>query len=107
MKYFLKALTEYSNFSDRTRRKEFWMYTLFRILFELLFCMIAVYTRTWAIYAIAHVFILLPSISISVRRMHDTGRSGWFIFVPIMNIIYPFIDSQKGENKYGPNPKGL
>ena len=58
--------------------------------------------------------ILLPSINVSVRRLHDTGRSGWWLllnFVPIIGplvvTIFMLLDSQPGTNKYGPNPKGI
>jgi len=51
--------------------------------------------------------LLAPSLALSIRRMHDTGRSGWWILVPIMNLIYLFIDSDVNTNKWGPNPKAL
>ncbi len=54
------------------------------------------------IYSLA---ILIPSIAIGVRRMHDLGRSGWWIICPFVNLVFLCLDSQPGENKYGPNPK--
>ena len=56
-----------------------------------------------SLYSLA---VLIPGIAVSVRRMHDTGRSGWWILCPIANIIFLFLDSQPGPNQYGPNPKG-
>ena len=48
---------------------------------------------------------IIPYISAGVRRLHDTGRSGWWILFPIMNIVFFCFDSEQGDNKYGPNPK--
>tara|TARA_B110000459_G_scaffold179685_1_gene205868 strand:- start:986 stop:1153 length:168 start_codon:yes stop_codon:yes gene_type:complete len=49
--------------------------------------------------------VLIPGIAVAVRRMHDVGKSGWFILIPIYNIILAFTDGDSGDNKYGPNPK--
>jgi uncharacterized membrane protein YhaH (DUF805 family) len=49
--------------------------------------------------------VLLPSIAVGVRRMHDVGKSGWFLLIPIYNLVLALTDSESGENKYGPNPK--
>jgi uncharacterized membrane protein YhaH (DUF805 family) len=49
--------------------------------------------------------ILIPGIAVAVRRMHDTGRCGWWILCPIANIVFLCLDSQPGDNKYGLNPK--
>ncbi|MBM3920822.1 MAG: DUF805 domain-containing protein [Sphingomonadales bacterium] len=49
--------------------------------------------------------VLLPSLAVAVRRMHDVGKSGWFILIPIYNLILACTDSQVGENEYGSNPK--
>jgi len=57
---------------------------------------------TNAIYSLA---ILIPATAVSVRRMHDLGRSGWWILVPVVNLVFMFLDSQSGDNEYGPNPK--
>jgi uncharacterized membrane protein YhaH (DUF805 family) len=66
-----------------------------------------------ALYFIYALAVLIPTIAISIRRLHDIGKSGWFyllVFVPIISLvlIYFFVlDSQPGENQYGPNPKGM
>ncbi len=49
--------------------------------------------------------VLIPRIAVAVRRMHDSGRSGWWIFLPLINFIFLCLDSQKSENDYGTNPK--
>ena len=67
-------------------------------------------------WAFLHLFYLLPSLlyfasiipslSLMVRRIHDSGKSGWFVLVPVYSFILMFIDSEQGTNKYGENPKG-
>jgi uncharacterized membrane protein YhaH (DUF805 family) len=59
-------------------------------------------------------FVFLPSLAVSVRRMHDVGKSGWMLFInliPILGWIYYIVllcrDSEPGDNQYGPNPKGI
>jgi uncharacterized membrane protein YhaH (DUF805 family) len=49
--------------------------------------------------------VLIPSIAVGVRRMHDVGKSGWFILIPIYNLILAFTEGEKGENVYGTDPK--
>ncbi len=54
------------------------------------------------VYSLA---VLIPSIAVAVRRMHDSGRSGWWILLPLINFIFLCLDSQESENGYGANPK--
>ena len=54
------------------------------------------------IYTLA---VLIPSIAVGVRRMHDVGKSGWFLLIPIYNFILAVSEGEKGDNKYGPDPK--
>jgi uncharacterized membrane protein YhaH (DUF805 family) len=54
------------------------------------------------IYSLA---VLVPGIAVAIRRMHDTGRSGWWILCPIVNFVFLCFDSQPNDNEYGPNPK--
>ncbi|EJM70119.1 putative membrane protein [Pseudomonas sp. GM50] len=51
--------------------------------------------------------MFVPSIAAAIRRMHDTNRSGWWILLPIVNIVFLAQDSQPGDNRFGPNPKGI
>ena len=55
-----------------------------------------------SVYSLA---ILVPSIAVGVRRMHDAGRSGWWLLLPLINLLFLCSDSQAGENEYGRNPK--
>jgi len=49
--------------------------------------------------------LIIPSIAVGVRRMHDVGKSGWFILIPIYNLILAATEGDKGDNQYGPDPK--
>ena len=51
--------------------------------------------------------VIIPSIAVGVRRMHDVGKSGWFVLIPIYNLILAVTEGDKGDNKYGPDPKVL
>lgn len=121
MDWYLKVIRNYVGFSGRARRKEYWMFVLFNIIISIVLAMVdgmlglKVGGEQGAgllglIYSLA---ILLPSIAVGVRRLHDTGRSGWWMliaFVPfigfIVLIVFFVLDSQPGSNEYGPNPKG-
>lgn len=122
MHWYIKVLKNYTEFEGRARRKEYWMFTLINVLIVVGFGVLTVIlannvigeaamkivTVLYIIYALA---IFIPSLAVTVRRLHDTGRSGWWIlgnFIPIVNIIvfvFTLMDSQAGENEYGPNPK--
>lgn len=56
------------------------------------------------IYVLAHV---IPTIAVGVRRMHDIGKSGWWILFPIVNLVFLCMSGEKGQNQYGPDPKGV
>ena len=121
MNWFLKAFKQYVVFSGRARRKEYWMFVLFMFIFGLIaialdnilditFQFPGVYYGP--IYIIFGLVMFLPNLGVSIRRLHDTGKSGWFIFIgliPLIGAIWllvlMFTDSQPGENSYGPNPK--
>jgi uncharacterized membrane protein YhaH (DUF805 family) len=113
MNSYLAVLRKYAVFSGRARRQEYWMF----FLFNLLFLFIAVYvdqvTGTFfivtSIYSIA---MIIPNLAVGVRRLHDIGRSGWWLllmFVPVVGALVLFVFSvlngESNENEYGPNPK--
>ncbi|MFF5020203.1 DUF805 domain-containing protein [Streptomyces sp. NPDC001165] len=111
MSYFIEALKKYAVFSGRARRKEYWLFMLFAWIVYIALAAIAAVAHTPAIVAIAVVF-LLPALGVTVRRLHDTGRSGWWILFGIVPLIGSIVllvfycsDSQAGANKFGPNPK--
>ena len=121
MNWFVAVVKKYAVFSGRARRKEYWMFALINILISIVLGVVdgmlglKVGGEQGAgllglVYSLA---ILLPSIAVGVRRLHDTGRSGWWMliaFVPLIGVIvlivFFVLDSQPGSNEYGPNPKG-
>lgn len=109
MKYYLQVLKNYANFKGRARRKEYWMFTLFNIIFVVILTMVDMamgYGEERGLFStIYQLAVLLPSLAVAVRRMHDVGKSGWFILIPIYNLILALTDGEKGSNKYGPDPK--
>jgi len=120
MKWFLKVLRQYADFEGRAGRREYWTFVLFNIIFAfaviILSSMIyAMYGRTPNViyYYYLYIFAMfLPNLAVMVRRLHDTGRSGWFFFVNLIPFIGSFwlliilaTDGLPGENRYGNNPK--
>lgn len=110
MKWFLKVIKQYADFNGRARRKEYWMFTLIFMLayYALLFLTIALEMPSLAmLIGVFALGLLVPSIAVAVRRMHDVGKSGWYILIPIYSLILAVTDSVPGPNEYGDNPKGI
>ena len=121
MGWYLIAVKNYAGFSGRARRKEYWMFALFNFIFTIIFALLDILIYSISDGNLLGMFtgayslgILIPSIAVTFRRLHDTGRSGWWLlinFVPMIGtLIYLFIlflDSQPGENEYGPSPKSI
>ncbi len=127
-RYFLDTLKyRYAQFHGRASRSEFWYFMLFYLLIDIVLVFIDLLivdpmlgiTPDQAgqggvleiIFALA---MLIPSIALAVRRLHDIGKSGWWYligFIPLVGalvLLYFFVlDSQPGTNQYGPNPKGV
>lgn len=104
MEWYFQALRNYALFSGRARRKEYWWFLIINSL------IVAAMGETVGPYGfhMAGVFqavLLLPTISVNVRRMHDVGKSGWFAIIPIVNLIYALTDSEVGDNRFGRDPK--
>ena len=105
MNYYIKVLQNYATFSGRARRKEYWMFVLFNVIVAFAFgfvCGLIGIPEIANLYTLA---VLLPSIAVGVRRMHDVGKSGWFLLIPIYNFILAVTEGEKGENQYGADPK--
>lgn len=105
--YFVKVVKNYANFEGRARRSEYWYFTLF---YYLIYIVLAVLDATMAsdigILTVVLTFgLLIPSIAVGVRRMHDVGKSGWYILIPIYNLVLFCTAGDIGSNEYGPDPK--
>lgn len=104
--YYVGVLKRYAVFSGRARRKEYWYFLLFSTIASILLAIIGeVLGAGDSIMNLYNLGVLIPSIAVGVRRMHDTNRSGWWLLLPIVNIIFLAQDSQSGDNNYGSNPK--
>lgn len=113
MNWYTLVLTKYAVFDGRARRTEYWMYTLFNVIIAVVLSLIDRAMGHHFLYPLYALAVLLPSIGVSIRRLHDTDRSGWWLllaFVPIVGgivlLVFMCMDSQPGGNQYGANPKG-
>jgi uncharacterized membrane protein YhaH (DUF805 family) len=119
MSWYLQVLKQYAVFSGRARRKEYWMFVLVNVIISVVLNLVVRITTNesgsspifWLslLYSLA---ILLPSLAVVVRRLHDTNRNGWWILLNLVPLIGSIVllvwlvtDSNAGENRYGPNPK--
>lgn len=104
------CLTEkYVNFSDRARRSEYWYFVLFNFLIS---AAVNIIFGEGIVSGLVSLALLVPGIAVAIRRLHDTGRSGWnflWVLLPVIGwivlLIYYVQDSQPGANQWGPNPK--
>jgi uncharacterized membrane protein YhaH (DUF805 family) len=120
---FLDIITKnYANIYGRVRRRVFWMFTLWQTLVYIAIGVLAGISAAiespvlLGIFVVAYILVFLalivPNVCLTVRRLHDMGQSGWLLLLNLIGLgivvlILCLIDSQPGENKYGPNPKGL
>ncbi|WP_018883839.1 DUF805 domain-containing protein [Paenibacillus massiliensis] len=112
MEWYLKVLKNYVGFSGRARRKEYWMFALFNAIAVLVLAiigqLIGIELLLVYLYSLA---VMLPSLAVIIRRLHDIGKSGWWYllsFVPFGAFVVLYficLDSEPTDNQYGPNPK--
>lgn len=119
MNWYLKVLRQYGDFKGRARRMEYWMFVLFNVFISIILLIIdnlvgiafkdIDYGPLYLTYCL---FIVMPSLAVAVRRLHDSGRSGWWILISLIPflggiwlLVLLLMDSDPGDNKYGPNPK--
>ena len=114
MEWYLKVVRDnYANFTGRASRQEYWMFFLFNIIFAVVATVVdMILGLGFIIYMLYVLAVLIPSSAVSIRRMHDTGKSGWWILItiiPLVGGIWFFVllctDSNPGDNKYGPSPE--
>ncbi|MEV7447895.1 DUF805 domain-containing protein [Streptomyces nigra] len=113
MNWYLDVLKKYATFSGRARRKEYWMFVLFNTIAYILLMVIDLATIGSGVLAIIYeVAVLLPSLAVGVRRLHDTDRSGWWLLIALIPLVGAIIllvflasDGKSEANKYGLNPK--
>jgi uncharacterized membrane protein YhaH (DUF805 family) len=111
------VLNQYAGFTGRARRSEYWYWTLFYIILSIIASMLdrAVFNTTYGSWfsAIVGLGLLIPSLAVAVRRLHDTSRSGWWILlglIPVVGaiiLIVFYVQDSHGDNQYGPSPKAV
>jgi uncharacterized membrane protein YhaH (DUF805 family) len=112
MNWFVDVVKKYAVFNGRARRKEYWMYTLIYMVIAIVLSVVDLAVLgTNILVPILTVALFLPSLGVTIRRLHDTDRSGWWVFisiVPLVGLIVMLVflcADSKDANKYGPNPK--
>jgi uncharacterized membrane protein YhaH (DUF805 family) len=121
MNWYLGVLKKYAVFSGRARRKEYWFFFLFSMIVTIALVVLDIATEGLSpeagmgsfsgIYTLA---VLLPGLAVTVRRLHDTERTGWWLFIALIPLIgaivlfvFILLDGKPGENKYGEYPKEI
>ena len=119
MNWYISVLKNFANFSGRARRKEYWFFVLFNVIFAIAAMILdnvlglaikdVGYGPFYIVYALA---TLIPGLAVLVRRLHDTGKSGWYILmglIPcvggIILLVFAVTEGNAGENEYGSDPK--
>jgi uncharacterized membrane protein YhaH (DUF805 family) len=119
LSWFIEALKKYAVFSGRSRRKEYWYFVLFVVIISIVLSIIdglfGTYHRSTGAGLLSSIFslaVLIPSIAVSVRRLHDIDRTGWWVLISlvplvgwIVLLVFHVQDSTPGSNRYGPYPK--
>ncbi len=108
MKWYLRVIRyNYANFKGRASRQEYWMFALVNTLIAFGLSMIEGFTGIFGnndesiLANLYSLVVAIPSIAVGVRRMHDIGKSGWFLLIPIYNFILLVTDSDSDQNQYG------
>lgn len=117
MEWYLKVLKNYTGFQGRASRQEYWMFFLFNVLAVLALSIVGgiIHQTLGLILAYGYMLaVALPSLAVAMRRLHDTGKSGWFVLISLVPAVGSIIlliflaqEGQSTDNQYGSNPKGL
>ncbi|MBB4981330.1 MULTISPECIES: DUF805 domain-containing protein [Streptomyces] len=115
MNWYLDVLKKYAVFSGRARRTEHWMFFLVNaiavVVVVAIDLAIGTFPLLWAVYFLA---VFLPHLGVMTRRLHDTGRSGWWLLIAlvplvgcIVLIVFLATEGEQRQNAYGPDPKAV
>lgn len=112
MQQYVDVLKKYAVFQGRAARREYWMFVLFQFIISIVLGIVAGLIRIPILSTLYGLATLIPSLAVGARRLHDTGRSGWWLLIglipligTIILIVFFVFDSQAGQNQYGANPK--
>lgn len=114
MNWYLAVLKNYAGFSGRARRKEYWMFVLFNFIAALVLSGLGMVIDTQIPYIVYLLAVLIPTLAVVFRRLHDTGRSGWWILISLVPLVGGIIllvfmasEGARETNAYGPDPKAM
>jgi len=120
MNWYLTVLKKYAVFSGRAQRAEYWYFVLFNLIVSIILTlvdnMLGLYDMQSGLGALSGIYtlaVLIPSLAVGARRLHDIGKSGWWqliVIIPIIGLILMivwFATDSKEDNKYGENPKEI
>ncbi len=119
MSWYIQTLKRFADFKGRSRRKEYWMFALFNVIISIATTLIdyAFGTDSFVYYIglfsmLYGLFIFIPFLAVSVRRLHDTGKTGWMLLIaiiPILGALWLLVlfatEGTRGTNMYGTDPK--
>lgn len=118
MNWYIEVIKKYAVFGGRARRAEYWNFVLFNFIISVLLTLLdkpigtQSHSGVGLLGSLYNLAVLLPSLAVTIRRLHDTSRSGWWILINlipfvgwIIMLVYMVEDSKAGDNQYGPNPK--
>ena len=115
MHWYIKVLKHYAVFTGRARREEYWMFFLFNLIIGFV---LTLFERVLGVdpflSGLYNLAIFIPFLAVTVRRLHDTDRSGWgwfIVMIPLLGalilFVFTLLDSSPGRNVYGDNPKNV
>lgn len=114
MNSYTDVLKKYAVFQGRASRKEYWTFILINAVVSFVVLAITIMLHWWLLVPVFYLYqfaIILPSLGVTVRRLHDTGKSGWWFFITFVPFIGSIIlliltlqEGQAGDNQWGPNP---
>ncbi|MEH7348154.1 DUF805 domain-containing protein [Gottfriedia acidiceleris] len=113
MEWYLKVLKNYAVFNGRARRTEYWMFFLFNVIISIILSILQSIANIGEVLTIIYsILTILPSLAVGARRLHDSGKSAWWLLIGlipflggIILLIFFCLDSEEGENRFGANPK--
>ena len=117
MHWYFDVLRKYAVFEGRSRRKEYWIFALISTI-VLIVLRVIDEMMGWTVWdegflsLLYSVAVIVPSIAVTVRRLHDTDRSGWWCLIALIPLVgaitvlvFMVLDGTEGDNRFGPNPK--
>jgi uncharacterized membrane protein YhaH (DUF805 family) len=114
VKWYFAALRNYAGFRGRARRAEYWWFALVNTIALIALVALGAAVKTTVPYLLYELAVVIPSLAVAVRRLHDTGRSGWWLLIALVPIagaialiVFLCLDGEAGSNKHGANPKTI